>query len=67
MVQWHHPKRKHTQRLLGEVMSMDVKTRILAIRLMETMQKDSKYAQMLGIEAALKKKDGALPASISPS
>lgn len=46
---------------------MDVKTRILAIRLMETMQKDSKYAQMLGIEAALKKKDGALPASISPS
>lgn len=45
---------------------MDAKTRIQAIRLMETIEKDPKYARTLGIEAALKRKNCVLPASISP-
>lgn len=36
---------------------MDAKARILAIRLMETIQKDPRYAKSLGIEAALKRKN----------
>ena len=34
---------------------MDVKTRILTIRLMETIQRDPVYAQSLGIETRMKK------------
>lgn len=39
----------------SEVISMDVRTRILAIRLMELIQKDPAYAQLLGITADMKK------------
>ena len=34
---------------------MDARTRILAIRLMETIRKNPAYAQSLGIEVGLKK------------
>lgn len=34
---------------------MDVKARILTIRLMETLQKDSGYAQQLGIQIKMRK------------
>ena len=39
----------------SEVMPMDARARILAIHLMETIQKDPDYAQALGIEAGMKK------------
>lgn len=34
---------------------MDVKARILTIRLMEALQKDSGYAQRLGIQIKMRK------------
>ena len=43
-------------RLCGEVMPMDVKARILAVRLAERIRKDPAYARSLGIEAALRRK-----------
>ena len=45
---------------------MDAKARILAIHLMETIQKDPRYAKSLGIEAALKRKNRAFHAPVSP-
>ena len=40
----------------SEVMQMDARVRILAIRLMETIRKDPVYARSLGIEVGVKKR-----------
>lgn len=42
---------------------MDAKTRLLAIHLMETIQKDPIYAQSLGIEIGMKEQ---FPYSMKP-
>lgn len=47
--------RNHSEFAWSEGMPMDVKARILTIRLMETLQKDSGYAQRLGIQIKMRK------------
>ncbi len=47
--------------MYSEVIPMDTKARILALRLMERLRNDPAYVQSLGVEAALKKR---LPPSI---
>lgn len=39
----------------SEVVEMDVKTRIMTIRLMDMLQKNSGYAETLGLEVIIKK------------
>ena len=55
MLEYSHQAEKNRSELTcSEVMPMDGRARILAIRLMEMIQKDPAYAQTLGLEADMK-------------